>query len=1711
MLALEQDFSKRKSTDAILPKLSPRIDTPRLSYSSPRMELPENDDGYEVDDSGEYVSESKDSLRLTALSGSQLDNYIGGETSGDTNNSRRVVIHRSGSVTVMNAGDVPNVSAISHRSDTLQNTNNVSHSTKSHAGNGDVVQRLRHKVQRQASKLLETQSNFEAMEQYAKLCEKRILDFDINHPLPVTKEMLGVPTGSTKQRGGSSGRGQSNQLRDLQSAHDVLKKQHSAAQKRLGELRQEVKELRQTVPQRDKTITTHRRKIEQLTKRIVELERFAVGPNSRSNASRTGNVTNFSKGSDPRLQTQLALSQRESIELKSQNDVLNQSLRNEARLNEEQRVYVSTLEAALKVKAGELGLEGHAELLAELARLRGQVESQHRDSQRSNASIMALEAEMEDIRKREALAHEREKGHLERVRELTSQLAKFNSSDVSLHDRIKNLETEKTALLDYVEDTVSRTTALSKQVEATTREKDSLKMKAQEDVDTIRGEMQKLENAKNEVEANLADAKGDISVLKEETSQLEEKLKTQIAENNRLKEQVNGRSDEMIEMQEIQNELLNTIREKSVALENLHGQMSDLQKDLAIATTERNSLQKELSMTTIKMETRHEQATMDLEAALKGIRGELETMKNANSMLQSELDGLNEHCSKVETKLSDETAKRQSFEKENALRKADKERMDKLLEDLTGNQVVVEKQMETMNKALEVAESELTSLRSYKEIGDRVDTELKNLRNKSEEEDEDATKEKVEGGDHSNGDEMGSDLLKRFGHWSSSPALQQLCPTLSDMVRQQYSAYRDLCAELKGSQVHLEMERKEKVLGSRMLHDEIHALRSMQDKVRSAQHEAEQEASRLRSEAEGLEGQLRDKNSQIQSLNKDVASLKDELEDTRKCLQSDQQQISRFQDRLLSTEKALSASTRERDSLQSMLNETTKEFERMKSSFEQLSQEHADVLTERDDMSKKLIDAAEDASTLTKERRRETQVMLEKITSLESERDKLKTFSAEMKSKLETATKDGDELSRAYEQEKEERAKLQRLNSDLEDAKRNEEASVSSVRMSMQNALSSAETQVSGLEAQVRNLEGRLQRALNEKQLMEGSVVSLTGEVESIRRTLQQSVDDICSRHGGSNKAVGEFMKRRTTSSKTPASKRKHTPSRSRFPGTPGTPSRSIVTPSVDGVRDSVRSITTLVQMTVSHGANQDSQLQNTEVELEQLRGAREQVYQLEGEVQTLRLQVDQYSSMEARFKDAEEELANLRHERTSEGQMFRQEISYLRDQNIKCQSFEQELKRVEAERASQTERCNQLQMLVDRLRSEKAQATDNLGNVDAKVNSLQKALSTAESEVISCRSDLASVRSQMSLVERRSTDNEQRKKMLEQQLDAARNTINDQRNQIQSMQHSQSQMENEISNSITTLQSDYQQIVNEKDRLANNLRQAQADLETAATKARSLENARSTLETQHQQLIREKDELGNSYRRIQTELNGVAERLSSVEREKDSLLYELQANRTELTSARNSNQDIKQREFQYQQEINALKRENTRLQQIKSETGRKMEQLHTNLTEARSLGDAQKAVLQSKIEGLEQQLSSDSRNVAQKDLAIMELSQSLRRVESAISPPRGGPNFPVQTPGATPMVSNSSTAASSTYSSYSAMRPYAASASSKLASMRSGNMPASVPRKVHIHRSGSVTIGSASHAPETATGSAGIQSLHERLRNVQATFAKLKSSKTAK
>ena len=79
-----------------------------------------------------------------------------------------------------------------------------------------------------------------------------------------------------------------------------------------------------------------------------------------------------------------------------------------------------------------------------------------------------------------------------------------------------------------------------------------------------------------------------------------------------------------------------------------------------------------------------------------------------------------------------------------------------------------------------------------------VEAELKELN---------APQEKGEGSEGGKGDPV-----TRFGHWSSSPVLQQLCPSLSKFVRAQYSEYRDTQVSLREVQVHLDMEKKEKTV-----------------------------------------------------------------------------------------------------------------------------------------------------------------------------------------------------------------------------------------------------------------------------------------------------------------------------------------------------------------------------------------------------------------------------------------------------------------------------------------------------------------------------------------------------------------------------------------------------------------------------------------------------------------------------------------------------------------------------------------------------------------------------------------------------------------------------------------------------------------------------------------------------------------------------------
>jgi len=150
------------------------------------MELSDNEEGYEVNDSGEFVQSGGTN---PPMSSSDLQDSL------DSPSGRRVVIHRSGSVTVTNSAGAQ-LSRIEGSASSEQKEMAAQYYDSQAPPPSQVAlnatSRMSKKIQTQAGQLLKLQTELDAKTRYARLCEKRLLDFDPNHGFPVTQGMLGI-------------------------------------------------------------------------------------------------------------------------------------------------------------------------------------------------------------------------------------------------------------------------------------------------------------------------------------------------------------------------------------------------------------------------------------------------------------------------------------------------------------------------------------------------------------------------------------------------------------------------------------------------------------------------------------------------------------------------------------------------------------------------------------------------------------------------------------------------------------------------------------------------------------------------------------------------------------------------------------------------------------------------------------------------------------------------------------------------------------------------------------------------------------------------------------------------------------------------------------------------------------------------------------------------------------------------------------------------------------------------------------------------------------------------------------------------------------------------------------------------------------------------------------------------------------------------------
>tara|TARA_B100000795_G_scaffold269506_1_gene259081 strand:+ start:1227 stop:2870 length:1644 start_codon:yes stop_codon:yes gene_type:complete len=510
---------------------------------------------------------------------------------------QQIQIHRTGSI---------DISAMNNNIDTPTSINTAPPMAPYTNTNDSMTAQLGAKIRRQAGDLQQLQAALDQANAYSRLCEQRISDLAPNHPFPITQESLGVasPQSSSSSKHSlvrNSGTGAVAKLRrektELLTTNTQLEKQVRAARTKVTTTTNNLKEMRQQATKKDHELDFQRKKMDKMSNRMVHLEndlRSAV-----SNANNNG----------PPSPVPL-LNENEKQELNNtinglENDIvaLRQSLQSEARTSEEQRVYIAVLESSVQAKAGEMGFDkGSAELLTKLARLQGELGAREREREQSEFALKAFETEMDDLRRREEMQLQQSNEQESKIHQLSDRLTQFGRGEDDLLNAVKTLESEKTALLDYVEDNAARVAELSHQVqqlEANKLDQEKMKMETErrnrQTVSEANANQELMKIKTLESQAAYESATRDSDDLRTKFSKLQEKSIDQT-------EEVSIQKDENSELREVQNELLETIREKTSAVSTSTRELAMLRRERGSNEGEINTLKSKYEMLQIRMD-----------------------------------------------------------------------------------------------------------------------------------------------------------------------------------------------------------------------------------------------------------------------------------------------------------------------------------------------------------------------------------------------------------------------------------------------------------------------------------------------------------------------------------------------------------------------------------------------------------------------------------------------------------------------------------------------------------------------------------------------------------------------------------------------------------------------------------------------------------------------------------------------------------------------------------------------------------------------------------------------------------------------------------------------------------------------------------------------------------------------------------------------------
>ena len=1469
-------------------------------------EYDNDDDGYEMADDGAVIKSPHQQVSIHRSGSIHISSLGGtgkmeiGNNNNNNNNSTSTNHHHQPSEYNYNTlphPQPPTNTPPTHVDSPSPPPTAYLNPSMSNDSSNTITTQLGDKIRRQAAQLQELQAAMNESQAYARLCEQRVCDLHPDHPLPVTEDSLGVASPQSRNNGGRNNNrpaahntgGVAKLRREkvaLEQATTQLEKQLRTARTKVTEASRNLKEVRQQANAKDRELSFQRKKILKLEGTVQQME-----VDVRSSAAAVGNPS-LAASSIPNPSDKV---NARNASLEKELTALRQSLQSEARTSEEQRVYIAVLESAVQAKATDMGLDkGQANLLTRLARLQGELSAKSREQEQSDSALKAFEVEMEDIRKREEKQAAQSNEQENKIHQLSERLTQFGRGEDDLLSAVKNLESEKAALLDYVEDNAARVADLSHQVqvleneklESTNRHTAALREQKQR-LSEIKANKELLHIKTTESQAACASAVQDADSLRVRLGTVSER-------NQELEEDVQQHMNDITELREVQNELLETIREKTSAASASARELGMIRREQGSSDSEITTLTSKLNMLQIRMDAQKDLLRQDAKTATDALESDLERVLQDCAEYQTQLARVKEEL--TSTKQVVETEKNTVLALEDVRDElvGERDAQTDHLRDLTEMQEGLESTLYDAMDKLEKTEEELIELRSVRQACDRLNGDLKHMSLSTS-----GVPRTVFGSSEENhkNKTLADQTTLAFASWCRTDAVSRQLrlanmPSLATgvaMLGEQYQTSKD----------DADSAHSEKEVITRTLQDEIHGLRASKNMLENEMEHTNQVLNQERQRLEALSDELQDNQNELRDTRTELERTTCDLKENAMLLR-----------RLTSVEEDKQALDLSHAALVLKHEDVALEFERLKEHSANLDSRAETLGSTCDTLRTSLEQARNDTVALQNEHRMDRQVFNEKIDHHSKEAmvsntkaDDLERRCLSLENELNMVRTRLDEESNGRErytgESKELRGQVMRLEQELNRV----------------NSLNNANKESDGIT--ITTLERRATALTDQKEMMEASVVSLTTEIESVRRTLVRAVDDVCTKYAHQSQPVSVFVRSRSSKSGRPVTSALGSPPRRNSPSTkPGkrgfgtTSTNSISAPQVDGVRGAVRDMSTLLHALASTS-----------------------IAQHEAEQQELRSVQQRTSSVETELRRAHDLLSTAR--RQHEGTL---------------QSTTSEL-------SSERERNRQLDGVVRQLR-------DNANRTSATNSELKHRISELDNNLVKAESDLANLRVSLSTAQQEVSFSREECDQLRQALRDTQDQASQLKREVENGNMEMENLEETVSNELSSLSEQHQLEVDrsrnykdELDQMSNVLRNCRLDLEEVRNNNRHLKTEMQTTNENHSLTMNEQVHRSeNDIAQLNMTLNGLKNQM-----ETDQLRQEntLEALRAELSSAEATAGMLREQNEQLMEE----KREAT------SEANRASNALSGQ--EALSRAEhAQNEALQHRVENLENELS---------------------------------------------------------------------------------------------------------------------------------------------